>query len=149
LADLPIFLLALVAVIAIPFMLDWTFGDGSNGDSITFKLHRSDLAGTELAWNSADHPQQFWLTGYLTNAGSYAWRIQELEIRIKSGPSNLVDVAHVALAKEESFVVLPGREHALSVRFTSFVLATNSTLTLRVQRATDGRNHYEPFDTGL
>jgi len=137
-------IIALVVLGGLGFLLDWTFGNGEDDSvSLAFKIHRHDLSGRELAW-TPDRSQQYRLTGYVTNAGSYAWRIHELAILVKDGQGQMVDVSRVTLGKEEKFVVLPGQEHALSVLFTTSVLDTNSKLALRVQQATDGRERYDP-----
>jgi hypothetical protein len=127
------------------FVANWAPGsDSDDGSDLSFKIHRTELAATDLDWRSSGAPGRYALTGYLTNSGTHAWRVSELEIRIKDQDGNLVDVAHTALEKDQRFVVPPNQRHALSIQFSSSLMKTNNQLSLRVQRAADGRSHSAP-----
>lgn len=135
----------LVVFLGIPLSLDQILPDESdNRASLAFVIHRHDLTIGQAAWAVAGKNQDYLLTGYVTNNGNYSWRIHELEVRISDAQNNMVDVRHVEFEKAEKFVVQPGQEHAFRIRFESPLLDTNSKLAVRVQRAADGREHYDP-----
>ena len=143
--ELPAILFLLPVFIGMPFLLDWAIGNESDDhSSLSFIVYRHDLSIGDVAWQGAGTGYDYWLTGYVTNNSTYSWRIHELEVRINEDKSNMVDVSHIEFDKTEKFVVLPNQAHAFRIRFSSSLLDTNSTLLVRVQRATDGRENYDP-----
>ena len=138
-------ILVLTVFIVIPFSLDWLFGDESDDQSsIAFVIHRNDLSVKDIAWKTAGRNHDYLLTGYITNGGNYSWRIHELEIRVEDAQNNMVDVRHVEFDKDEKFVVQPGQDHAFKTQFETAMMDVNSKLAVRVQKATDGRERYDP-----
>jgi len=57
--------------------------------------------------------------------------------------TNMLDVQHVELGKDENFVIQPGQDHAFKIQFETPLLDTNSSLAVYVKRATDGRKNYD------
>ena len=121
--------------------------ESDESSSATFVIHRSDLLVSNPAWeNTEKNNGDCWLTGWVTNNGNHAWRVHGFELKIFDGKSSLRDVAHPDLKKSEAFVVQPGQAHAFKVRFASQVIETSSKLSARVQKATDGRDRFDPGD---
>jgi hypothetical protein len=80
---------------------------------------------------------EFWLGGFITNAGDYPWRVQELEVRFMEGEGKLVDVVHPEIS--EKFVVQPHQEQAFRVGVGRLVFTNNGIVArVRVEAATDG-----------
>jgi hypothetical protein len=114
----------------------WVFPD-TPASGRNFARHRDELRVLRTSLERVKKKPEFWLMGYVTNSGSYPWRVHELELRFLDAQGNLLDVRHSALF--DSFVVPPRGESAFRVEFGELVF-TNSGVVhqVRVQTATDG-----------
>lgn len=141
-------IVVLVVLVGLPIFCETMLPDESNETScLAFVIHRSDLSVARPAWETdGNRSGDYWLTGLVTNKGSLAWRVHGFELKIFDKKNNLQDVAHPDLNKSEVFVVQPGQEHAFKVRFSSQVFESSSRLSVRVQKATDARDRYDPED---
>ncbi len=115
----------------------WLFPDVFRSEGRRFAPYRAQLVvrGTSLERNPSE--REFWLSGYITNTGSYPWRVGQLEVRFVEGASNVVDVRHADVA--EAFVVQPHEERAFRVGLSRLVFTNRELVArVRVQTATDG-----------
>ena len=114
----------------------WAFPDVP-ASGRNFARHRDELRVLRPALERAKKRREFWLAGYVTNAGNFPWRVHKLELRFLDAKGNLLDVRHAALS--DTFVVSPLGEAAFHVRLGELVF-TNSDVVhqVRVQAATDG-----------
>lgn len=103
----------------------------------SFAPYRSQLAVARTSLERDPGKPEFWLTGYITNAGNYPWRVCGLEVRFIERDDKLVDVRQPEVS--EKFVVQPHQEQAFRIGLGSLVF-TNSGLvaSVRVREATDG-----------
>lgn len=140
-------LIVVTAYIAIPLYFDRMFPDLSDGtSSFAFVIHRNDLSVERPVWEADQRGNDYyWLTGLVTNKGTYPWRIHGFEIRFMDD-QKMTDARQVDLKKAEVFVVQPGQEHAFKIQFYSPMLTKSSKLVVRVEKATDGRERYEPSE---
>jgi hypothetical protein len=111
--------------------------------NLAFVQHKHDLTVGHTEWVAAEKENAYWLTGFVTNQGAFSWRVHELEVRIMDAQTNMLDVQHVELGKDENFVIQPGQDHAFKIQFETPLLDTNSSLAVYVKRATDGRKNYD------
>jgi hypothetical protein len=110
---------------------------GAPGRGRRFPPHRGDLVVHQVALESAKKRPEFWLSGFVSNRGTYPWRVERLEVRFLEGENRLLDVQHPGIT--EAFVVQPARECAFRVSLGRLPLAvTQATVTSRVQEASDG-----------
>ncbi|MDD5140333.1 MAG: hypothetical protein PHY43_08765 [Verrucomicrobiales bacterium] len=147
-AELVSVVVVLLVLVGLPIFCEKMLpAESDETSSLAFVIHRSDLSIDHPFWEANGNKSgDYWLTGLVTNKGSLAWRVHGFELKIFDGKNNLQDVAHPDLNKSEVFVVQPGQEHTFKVRFSSQVLEAGSKLSVRVQKATDGRDHYDPGD---
>ena len=103
-----------------------------------FARHRSELGIVRTSLDQTRASRDWWLSGFVTNRGPTAWRVKEFEVRQLDAAGRLLDASHAGLA--ETFVVLPGREHAfrLNLGTRDWTNATARCET-RVQLAIDPR----------
>jgi hypothetical protein len=102
-----------------------------------FARHRDDLRVLRASLEREKKKPEFWLTGCVTNAGHFPWRMRELELRFLDVQGNMLDVCHPALS--DSFVVPPSGENAFRVRLGELAFTNGGVVhQARVQRATDG-----------
>jgi hypothetical protein len=146
--ELTCVVVVLLVVVGLPILCEYLSPDDSDeASSLAFIIHRSDLSVAHLTFEaSGKNNDAYWLTGLVTNKGNQAWRIHSFEVRIMDDKNDLRDAAHAELNKSEVFVVQPRQEHAFKVQFTAPMLETNSKLSVRVQKVTDGRERYDPSD---
>jgi len=108
-----------------------------------FARHRDDLRVLRASLEREKKKPEFCLTGYVTNAGHFPWRVHELELRFLDAQSNMLDVCHPALS--DSFVVPPCGETAFRVRLGELVFTNGGVVhRVRVKRATDGNLPAKP-----
>jgi hypothetical protein len=126
-----------VMAMAVAFLV-WVFPEDANPEGRDFAGHRGELGivGQTLGRDQAG--PGFWLSGFVTNQGSYPWRVCKLEVRLLDAQGSLVDVLHPKV--NDPFVVEPRHEHAFRVGlgtlpWTNFTGAPQ----VRVQTARDGR----------
>jgi hypothetical protein len=115
----------------------WVFPEDARLEGLSFSNHRSELNVVRVALDRAKKRPEFWLSGFVTNTGTYPWRVHLMEVRFVDEQGHLFDVYHPTI--EEPFVVEPGREH--SFRVTLGLIAWTNTVALprvRVQFASDG-----------
>jgi hypothetical protein len=138
------FFTVLAVLVVGGLILDRVFLDKSEQKaSFAFVLHKHDLTVGHTEWVAAEKENAYWLTGFVTNQGAFSWRVHELEVRIMDAQTNMLDVQHVELGKDENFVIQPGQDHAFKIQFETPLLDTNSSLAVYVKRATDGRKNYD------
>jgi hypothetical protein len=113
------------------------FPDAFRPEGLSFAPYREQLVVTRTLLERDPRKPDFWLSGYITNTGSYPWRVEELEARFIEEGDKLVDVRHPDIS--EKFVIQPHREQAFRVGLGRLVF-TNSGIVarVRVQKATDG-----------
>jgi hypothetical protein len=100
-------------------------------------LHRADLQvlGTRFDRIVTTNAPSFALTGYVTNSGDYAWRVEEFEVRFVDASGGPLDVEHT----DDDFVVQPKQAHAFRiVLYDLAVTNPNIANLVRVTRAIDG-----------
>ena len=108
------------------------------GGGRSFPPHRDELRVLRTSLEPGRKAGELcWLKGLVTNAGSYPWRVQQLELRFLDARGNLVDVRHSAPC--DGFVVPPGGESAFRVKLDEVVLTNTGVVhQVRVQTAIDG-----------
>lgn len=138
----------LLVIVGLPIFCEHILpNESSETSSLALSIHRNDLSVDHTAWVAVEKSgDKYWLTGLVANKGNHAWRVHGFEVKIFDDKNNLQDVAHPDLSKSEVFVVQPGQEHAFKIEFRSQVMEAGSKLSARVQKATDGRDHYDPED---
>lgn len=116
-------------------ILYWLVPEESRSAGLDFARHRRELAVGKLAWIPDGTASR--VSGYVTNTGPHAWRVQELELRFQDSAGRLLDVRHPYL--KPSFVVEPGQVHAFIAELGSLGW-TNADIVprARVQAAIDG-----------
>jgi hypothetical protein len=128
---------ALVLMAFLGLLCYWVLPEDSPSGSRNFARHREDLRVVRTSLERIKQKPDFSLTGYVTNSGSYPWRVHKLELRLLDAQGHLLDVRHPNLS--DPFVVLPGAENAFRVEVDEVVF-TNSGVShqVRVQIASDG-----------
>ncbi len=123
---------------AMVFMI-WLLPEEDFPEGRSFARHRGELGVLQVTWDKPSGQEKSWIAGVVTNAGSFAWRVCELEVRFVDREGGLVDVRHPDI--KPPFVVEPGREHAfrLSLGHSQWTNISGVTPSVRVQTATDGR----------
>ena len=102
-----------------------------------FARHREELRVLRTSLEREKKKPDFWLTGCVTNAGHFPWRVHELELRFLDPQGNMLDVRHPDVS--EAFVVKPHDENAFHVGLGEVVFTNRSVVhQVRVQSATDG-----------
>ncbi len=113
------------------------FPDAFRPDGRSFAPYREQLLVARTSLEPGQRKPDFWLGGYVTNAGNYARRVQELEVRFLEGEEKLVDVRHAKIP--ETLVVQPHREQAFRVELGRLVFSNIGIVAkVRVQTAIDG-----------
>jgi hypothetical protein len=104
-----------------------------------FGPHRDDLQVVRTRMERISNSMYFSLTGYVTNRGKFAWRVEEYEVRFVDADRRLKDADYPD--NFDSFVVQPKQEHAFRLKLYE-VAYTNSDISemVRVTKASDG-NH--------
>jgi hypothetical protein len=113
------------------------FFDPFSSGGRVFWLHQKDLdvCNVTLQQTMEHNMRKCFLTGYVTNRGDRAWRVQELEVRFVDKSGQLRDVTH---ADGLDFVVTP--KHQWVFRFVLYnVVPTNDEVreVVRVSDASD------------
>lgn len=109
-----------------------------------FARHRNELEVARSHLELAPMGQETWISGFVTNRGPYAWRVQQFEVRFQDDQQTPFDVLHPTV--KPSFVVLPGREHAFRVRLGKLAWTNEPrTVVVRVHAAIDG-SLWQPAD---
>jgi hypothetical protein len=136
-----VFALLLMALLGL--VCYWVFPADVPSSGRSFARHREDLRVLRTSLERVKKKSEFWLTGYVTNSGSYPWRVRELELRLLDAHGNLLDVRHPSVS--DPFVVPPGAEGAFRVELGEVVF-TNSGVVhqVRVQTASDGNLPAKP-----
>ncbi|HWW02978.1 MAG TPA: hypothetical protein VNZ64_24975 [Candidatus Acidoferrum sp.] len=134
-------MLAVLVVLCLAYA--WLFPDVFRSEGLSFASHRADLIVMRTSLERDATKGEFWLSGYVTNAGGYPWRVKELEVRFLSREGNLVDVRRAEVS--ESFLIQPQQEQAFRVGLGRLIF-TNSGIAerVRVQTATDGNRPIVP-----
>ena len=102
-----------------------------------FAPYREQLLVARTLLERDARKPEFWLSGYITNTGSYPWRVEELETRFMAGEDKLLDVRHPDIS--EKFVIQPQQEQAFRVGLGRLVFTNEGIVArVRVQKATDG-----------
>ena len=115
----------------------WLIPDEPGPSGRSFPPHRDDLLVHRTSLESARKRPEFWLSGFVSNRGTYPWRVERLEVRFLDRESRLLDVQDPGVT--EAFVVLPARECAFRVSLGRLPpVVSQATVTARVQEATDG-----------
>jgi len=127
-------MLALVGLVCV-----WAFPDILHLEGRDFAPHRAELAVARTSLERDPTKPGLWLNGYVTNSGTYPWRVLELEVRLMEGEGKLADVRQPRIS--DPFVVQPHQERAFRVgldrvRFTNL----NASAKVRVLAASDA-NH--------
>ncbi len=80
---------ALAMMLVLGYVCYSTFSDDVLSGGRSFARHRADLRVLRTALEPVKGKPEFWLTGYVTNSGSYPWRVLETrdEDRGRSGQS--------------------------------------------------------------
>src|ERR1700690_2017545 len=65
---------ALVMMALLGLVCYWVFHDDFASKGQSFTRHRSDLRVLRSSLERGKKKPEFWLTGYVTNSGSYPWR---------------------------------------------------------------------------
>lgn len=129
--------LGLVLTAFLGLVCYWVFPEDVPSSGRDFARHRADLRVLRTSLERVKKKSEFWLTGYVTNSGSYPWRVRELEVRLLDAKSNLLDVRHPSAF--DPFVVPPGAEGAFRVELGEVVFTNNDVVhQVRVQTASDG-----------
>jgi hypothetical protein len=81
----------------------WLFPDIFHSEGRSFAPYRAQLVVARTSLERSQGKPEFWLSGYITNTGTYPWRVQELEVRFMGMAGKLVDVRHPEIS--ETFVV--------------------------------------------
>jgi len=118
--------------------------DDKRPDYSKFVRHRDELDVVRVLVERDQKKQELWVSGCVTNKGSYSWRVHELEVRFLDDRDNLLNVLHPQC--ESPFVVQPGHESAFKVSLNASTY-TNAVpkYIVRVQSATDGNEKFD-FD---
>jgi hypothetical protein len=115
----------------------WVFPDAFRPEGRSFAPYREQLLVARTSLERGQRKPDFWLGGYITNTGTYLWRVQELEVRFMEAGDKLVDVYNAKIS--ETFVVQPHQEQAFRVELGRLVFTnTGIVARVRVQVATDG-----------
>ena len=113
------------------------FPDAFRSEGRSFTPYREQLLVARTSLKRGQFKPDFWLDGYVTNAGDYPWRVQELEVRFMEREDRLVDVQHPKIP--ETFVVQPHQEQAFRVELGRLAFTNIGIVArVRVQAATDG-----------
>jgi hypothetical protein len=139
-------LVVMALLVALVSFLDLSSSDDNESNLYRgFAAHRDDLQVVRTTLEAGPRQSEFWLTGYVTNKGERPWRVHELEVRFLDARGNMVDVQHPWFGKYDAFVAQPAQEHAFRIALGK-VAQTNAvnTCRVRVQSASDGRQHYDP-----
>jgi hypothetical protein len=140
-----LFILA-YAFVAMGFLIAlgfWAFPEDERLEGRRFSSHRSELTVVRVALDRGKKRPQFWLSGFVTNTGTYPWRVHQMEVRFVDEQGRLFDVYHPTI--EAPFVVEPGREHSFRAALGSITWTNAVALPqVRVQFASDG--HLPPKD---
>ena len=128
---------ALLLTALLAFVCFWVFPDDAASNGRNFARHREDLQVLRTSLERNATKPKFWLTGYVTNSGVYAWRVHELELRFVDAQGHLLDVSRPNLS--ETFVVQAHGEAAFRVELGEVVFTNQGIVhQVRVQTATDG-----------
>src|ERR1035437_1442627 len=122
-------LAVLVLVVLLGLVCYWVLPDVP-ASGRNFARHRDDLSVLRASLEREKKKPEFWLTGFVTNSGSYPWRVRELEVRLLDAQGNLLDVQHPNVS--DPFVVPPGAEGAFRVKLGEVVF-TNSSVVHQVR----------------
>ena len=110
---------------------------------LTFGRYRNDLAVDRIAWDRPTSKPEFWVSGFVTNKASRAWRIHELEILLLDNGGKALDVRHLTI--RDPFVVHPGQEHAFRTMFGNVVESNQlSQCSVRVHLGSNGNRSFTP-----
>ena len=110
-----------------------------------FIRHRDELAVVRTTLETIEMPEQFWLSGFVTNKGVRPWRVLGLEARFLDAQGNMLEVQHREFDKINAFVVQPNTEHGFRIRLYKIPnSATGVVQSIRVESAMDGRKNYDP-----
>ena len=102
-----------------------------------FGPHQGDLQVIRTRMERIGRTTNFTLTGYVTNQGDYAWRVEEFEVRFVDASGRLLDAEHPD--NEDDFVVQPKQEHAFRLNLYNVTITNSDTTeTARVTAARDG-----------
>ena len=113
------------------------FPDAFRPEGRSFAPYREQLLVARTLLERDARKPEFWLSGYITNTGSYPWRVEELEARFMEGEARLVDVRHPDIS--EKFLIQPHQEQAFRVGLGRLVFTNEGIVArVRVQKATDG-----------
>ena len=111
---------------------------GDSGEQYHFEHHQSDLETREVkvaARSEGTNGNYYDISGFVTNKGSYPWRVQGIELIITNS-QGAPDVIHVNV--EDAFVVQPGTEHAFTFHERTSMTNIVMTAEARVENARDG-----------
>lgn len=126
-------ILLIVAFVAIK---SWWPEEGADGGR-SFAGHESDLVVLESVLTNDPARGIWWLTGVVSNRGTWPWRVHELEVRFIDDGWRLLDARHADV--KGAFVVLPGQTHGFRVPLGELSFTNGSvTRQVRVQVASDG-----------
>lgn len=121
----------------------WVFPEEATPEGRSFAGHRSELGIRRAALERDKTRPEFWISGSVTNQGSYPWRVCELEVRLSDAQGNLRDVLHPKV--NDRFVVEPRHEHAFRVELGTLAWTNFAGVPqVRVQTATDGHRSPDP-----
>jgi hypothetical protein len=139
-------LVGLTLLAALGFLSIWSFSDNADETRDSgFARYRDKLPVVRTVLEPVGKKPEFWLTGYVANKNGRPWRVHKLEVRFLDQHGNLVDVQHPEFNKYEAFVVQPNQEHAFRIKLDKQShTSTGIVHSVRVQTATDGREHYDP-----
>jgi len=130
-------LVALIWVIAAVAGAAWLLPDWTRSEGRSFAGHRSELPVPRIALDGPDQRSEFWVSGYVTNSGTYPWRVRDLEVRFLNPDGSLLEVRHPHL--DNPFVVQPGGEHAFRVSVGRLLEpVVRADLSARALEAIDG-----------
>lgn len=121
----------------------WLERDSSQPAGRRFVPHRNELIVERASLASKGKATAFWLSGFVSNRGTYPWRVRELEVRFLDRAGNLLDVRHCSVS--DPFVVQPGREAAFRVDLGELPPAiSQAQVSVRVHQAGDGNLPADP-----
>ena len=108
------------------------------GEGRSFVGHQSELKIERVSLEATGKLVSFHVSGVVTNAGRYPWRIRQLEVRFVGPQGELVEVRHHDM--DEPFVVQPAHEAAFRFPVERLIAeVVTAKLEARVQNATDGK----------
>lgn len=133
----------LILLALVVFALDLLLREKLHIEGRSFGPHRKDLVVARTLLERDNAGPNFWLSGYISNAGRYAWRVHELEVRFLENQTNLVDVRRARL--QQPFVVEPHQEQAFHTSLGNLIFTNRAVIEeVRVQTATDGSQPPKP-----